>query len=160
MPTNRTFIGSKPMRIFLTVLFGFFLMPVAQAQAPVPGAFSDLMGLTDNTSGRVSSFDRSGGNQDFKSVAPGETIELASLDGAGMIRHLYFSIWGGEHYLRDLVITSYSIHYTKLYDSCTSGLGYFLLAWGIWMRFQDSISGIPLTMFLPRRLRVIKRIPC
>jgi len=95
------------MRIFLTVLIGFFLIPVSQAQTPVPGAFSDLMSLTDNISGRISSFDRSGGNQDFKSVAPGETIELASLDGAGMIRHLYFSIWGGEHYLRDLVLRAY-----------------------------------------------------
>jgi len=95
------------MRVFLTVLIIMLMAASTQAQEPVQGAFSSLMTLTDNTSGRVSSFDRTGGNLDLKPVAPGETLELASLDGAGMIRHLYFSIWGGEHYLRDLVLRAY-----------------------------------------------------
>jgi hypothetical protein len=77
------------------------------AHEPMPGVFSDLMRLSDNTTGRVSSFDESGGNTDFHPIQPGDSLELASLNGAGFIRHLYFSIWGGEHYLRDLVLRAY-----------------------------------------------------
>ena len=69
--------------------------------------FTDMMTLSDNTSHRISSFNREGGNTDFFSVQPGETLELAGIEGAGIIRHLYFSIWGGEHYLRDLVLRAY-----------------------------------------------------
>jgi len=98
------------LRVLLSVpgsLACLLMLPAVQAQEPETGAFSGLMTLSDNTSGRISSFDRSGGNQDFKPIQPGETLELASLDGAGIIRHLYFSVWGGEHYLRDLVLRAY-----------------------------------------------------
>ncbi len=73
----------------------------------LPEPFSGMMTLTDTTTARVSSYNRSGGNSDYFPVAPGETIDLADLDGAGIVRHLYFSIWGGEHYLRDLVLRAY-----------------------------------------------------
>jgi len=69
--------------------------------------FSGMMRLTDTTTARVSSFDRSGANTDFRPVAPGETLELARLEGAGIVRHVYFSILGGPHYLRDLVLRAY-----------------------------------------------------
>ena len=78
----------KPMqRIVLASISNLICWP-ALAQEPAPGAFSHLMTLTDNTSGRISSFDRTGANQDFKPIAPGETLELASLDGAGIIHCL------------------------------------------------------------------------
>lgn len=73
----------------------------------LPEPFSGMMTLTDTTTARVSSFDRTGGNADYFPVAPGETIDLANLDGAGIVRHLYFSIWGADHYLRDLVLRAY-----------------------------------------------------
>jgi hypothetical protein len=69
--------------------------------------FHDIMALTDTSTARVSSYDTSGGNIDYQPIAPGETLELARLDGAGIVRHLYFSIWGGPHYLRDLVLRAY-----------------------------------------------------
>ena len=56
---------------------------------------------------RVSSWDRSGKNVDFRSIKPGGTLELAKLDGAGCIRHIYFTIVASGHYLRDLVIRMY-----------------------------------------------------
>jgi len=77
------------------------------AQAPPGPSFSGMMTLTDTTTARVSSFSRSGGNNDFVSVPPGETLELANIAGAGVVRHLYFSILGGQHYLRDLVLRAY-----------------------------------------------------
>ena len=69
--------------------------------------FSDMMYLQDSSSARVSSFDRSGRNIDFRNVQPGKTLELASISGAGCIRHIYFTIGGPKHYLRDLVLRMY-----------------------------------------------------
>ncbi len=65
------------------------------------------MYLRDSTSARVSSYDRSGRNADMRSVAPGRTLELADIPGAGCIRHIYFTIGGPPHYLRDLVLRMY-----------------------------------------------------
>jgi hypothetical protein len=62
---------------------------------------------TDSSTFRVSSYARTGGNRDFNSLAPGETLDPASLEGSGFIRHGYFSTLGGEHYLRDLVLRAY-----------------------------------------------------
>jgi len=102
---------SKPRRNFMlrsmvVALCLFCFLPL-QAQEPAGVGFSGMMTLTDTKTARVSSFNRTGGNSDYVPVAPGETIELASIEGAGIVRHLYFSIWGGEHYLRDLVIRAY-----------------------------------------------------
>jgi len=73
-----------------------------------PGSlFSEMMTLTDTSTARISSYRRDGGNSDYFPVAPGETIDLANIEGAGIVRHLYFSIWGADHYLRDLVIRAY-----------------------------------------------------
>ena len=62
--------------------------------------FSDMMYLSPSHSARVSSYDRSGGNTDFSAVKPGDTLELARLEGAGCIRHIYFTIWPTAHYLQ------------------------------------------------------------
>jgi len=69
--------------------------------------FSDMVYLRDSTSARVSSYDRSGGNGDSRSIPPGQTLELADIPGAGCIRHVYFTILGREHYLRDMVLRMY-----------------------------------------------------
>jgi hypothetical protein len=91
----------------VTMALGLLLAAQVSADGGVAGRFSEMMTQTDTTTARVSSFDRTGANLDFKGIAPGETLELANLDGTGIVRHLYFSIWGGEHYLRDLVLRAY-----------------------------------------------------
>jgi hypothetical protein len=95
------------MRLFtmLILCLGMLAHPRAQEIAGPP--FSGMMRLTDTATARVSSFDRSGANTDFRPIASGETLELASLEGAGIVRHVYFSILGGQHYLRDLVLRAY-----------------------------------------------------
>ena len=45
--------------------------------------FSDMMVLRDSRSARVSSWDRTGANRDFRSVRSGETLELACIPNAG-----------------------------------------------------------------------------
>jgi len=72
---------------------------------------ADMMYLSDADSARVSSWDRSGGNVDARPIVPGETLELAAIPGAGVIRHIYFTIIGPvatqPHYLQDLVLRMY-----------------------------------------------------
>lgn len=91
---------------------GLFLAALAGSIAAADGGlsdsfFSDMMTLRDSTSARVSSYDASGGNGDSRAIPPGETLELAAIPGAGCIRHIYFTILGGEHYLRDIVLRMY-----------------------------------------------------
>ncbi len=95
------------MRRTLIAIAGILLFNYAAAQDPAGTGFSGMMTLSNTTTARSSSFNRTGGNNDFVPIPAGQTIELANIDGAGIVRHLYFSIWGGEHYLRDLVIRAY-----------------------------------------------------
>jgi len=41
---------------------------------------------------RISSFDRTGGNSDRIPIASGETVTLADIPGAGIIKHIWFTI--------------------------------------------------------------------
>ena len=50
-----------------------------------------LATLTGGRTGRVSSWDASGRNQDRWLLAPGETRVLADLEGPGVITHLWFT---------------------------------------------------------------------
>lgn len=43
---------------------------------------------------RVSSFDVTGGNQDSKTVQPHDRADLANLTGPGVIRHIWFTMFG------------------------------------------------------------------
>lgn len=56
---------------------------------------SPLRGLANARkcrSKRVSSYDVTGGNRDSRQVAPGETLTLAEIDGAGCINHIWFTV--------------------------------------------------------------------
>jgi len=69
--------------------------------------FSDMVYLQDTHSARASSYDRTGGNVDFRALKGRETLNLATIAGAGCIRHIYFTIGPTDHYLRDLVLRMY-----------------------------------------------------
>ena len=56
------------------------------------GPLSQLPILTDTRSGRVSSWDESGGNDDRLHIRPGERALLAELAGPGVIRHIWMTI--------------------------------------------------------------------
>ncbi|NLI00813.1 MAG: DUF2961 domain-containing protein [Chthonomonadales bacterium] len=69
---------------------------------------ANLAMLRDARSGRASSFDRSGGNEDFVVFAPGETRAIAEIGGAGCIRHIWMTTAGQEKALhRRWVIRMY-----------------------------------------------------
>ena len=70
--------------------------------------FRNLFDLKGATSRRVSSWDRTGGNDDWLSVGPGETATLMDVSGAGCITHFYWTMIGNDPYdLRRAVLRMY-----------------------------------------------------
>ena len=61
----------------------------------------------DARTGRVSSWDKTGGNTDFLSFKAGETKELVRLDGPGVITHIYVTPGAGKAFLRNAVLRMY-----------------------------------------------------
>ena len=57
---------------------------------------------------RVSSYDRTGGNQDYRLVNPGETVTVLNESGPGVITHVWFTIADPELYhLKKIVLRMY-----------------------------------------------------
>lgn len=74
----------------LMVLFG--TRPLwAQQAIGLGGPLDSLSHLQDTKTGRISSYDRSGGNGDMVSISPGQTKTLAEISGAGVIRRFYMA---------------------------------------------------------------------
>ncbi len=76
----------------------------------------DLPRLRSHRRLRASSFDKAGGNADFVTVRPGETVELANLKGAGSVNHIWMTVAPeappgpdslDPDYLRKLVLKAY-----------------------------------------------------
>src|SRR5262245_42461937 len=55
---------------------------------PMAGLFRSRPARTK----RASSYDRSGGNEDFVRVGPGETVTLLAHDGPGCVTHFYCAL--------------------------------------------------------------------
>jgi Protein of unknown function (DUF2961) len=57
---------------------------------------------------RASSYDRSGGNADARTIAPGETLTLMDESGPGLISHVWVTIASDDpHHLKALVLRMY-----------------------------------------------------
>ncbi|MCX7766368.1 MAG: DUF2961 domain-containing protein [Candidatus Sumerlaeia bacterium] len=68
----------------------------------------DIARLRHGIRKRASSYDRTGGNNDAFKLAPGETITLAEIDGAGCITHLWFTVAHLDYYWpRRLILRCY-----------------------------------------------------
>lgn len=95
------------MRKLSTFLVALGLALPGLAQDP-GGTRSLLTGLTapqDYLLKRASSYDRSGGNADYRRIAPGETLVLMDAPGPGEITHLWVTIASREQYhLKKLVL--------------------------------------------------------
>ena len=71
-------------------------------------SLGDLPRLRDARRRRASSYDTSGGNADFWLLQPGETRTLASIDGAGSVRHIWMTFASREDaYPRRSVLRMY-----------------------------------------------------
>lgn len=57
---------------------------------------ADLATARAGRSRRCSSWDRTGRNADARPIEPGETLVLADIPGAGVIRHIWVTVWHDE----------------------------------------------------------------
>jgi len=91
-----------------TAFLGFLaLCPLAgesQGMDPFEGAIYRTRNVR---TGRISSWDHTGGNRDFLSIQPGETKELFRMDGPGCITHIYCTPAGPPTILRTAVLRMY-----------------------------------------------------
>ena len=55
-------------------------------------SMDSLFVLSDAKSRRISSYDRTGGNMDWLDIAPNETIDFATIEGCGIIRHIWCTL--------------------------------------------------------------------
>ena len=80
---------------------------MAFAQAPA-GFATDLTKPQDYVLKRSSSYDRSGGNADYRPLAPGETLTLLEAAGPGEISHIWVTIASDESFhLKRIVLRMY-----------------------------------------------------
>jgi hypothetical protein len=80
----------------------------AQTGGGPNAALSDLISPHNYIQKRASSYDRSGGNDDFVKIAPGNTITLLDDTGPGIITHIWMTIASPEKYhLKKLVLRMY-----------------------------------------------------
>jgi hypothetical protein len=95
-------------KLFLLVSVFFGLAGLAHAQSPASSSLSGLTLPHDYVQKRVSSYDRSGGNADYRQIAPGETLTLLDEAGPGTITHIWITIATEEQFhLKKLVLRMY-----------------------------------------------------
>ena len=86
--------------------FCFLTLPVS-SQDPATW-ISDLPQAKDYVQKRASSYDRSGGNADARTIAPGETLTLLDQAGPGLISHVWVTIASDDpNHLKALVLRIY-----------------------------------------------------
>ena len=56
------------------------------------GLLEDVARLNKGRSKRISSYDRTGGNRDCIRIDAGETVDIANISGAGVIKHIWFTL--------------------------------------------------------------------
>ena len=93
-------------RILFLFALCFLTFPLA---AQDPSAWlTTLPEAKDYVQHRASSYDRSGGNADFRTIAPGETLTLLDDEGPGLISHVWFTIASDDpQHLKALVLRMY-----------------------------------------------------
>ncbi|MGB2677365.1 MAG: glycoside hydrolase family 172 protein [Candidatus Acidiferrum sp.] len=95
-------------KFFLLVLISVGMSALSHAQSSVSSSLSGLTAPHDYVQKRVSSYDRSGGNADFRQIAPGEMLTLFDEAGPGTITHIWITIATDEQFhLKKLVLRMY-----------------------------------------------------
>jgi hypothetical protein len=102
----------RPHRIIfaMCILVCVLMCASAWAQSEVSQSteLSSLISPHPYVQKRASSYDRTGGNDDFRKIAPGETLTLLDDSGPGVITHIWITIASSEKYhLKKLVLRMY-----------------------------------------------------
>ena len=92
------------MRGFFLGCLLITLTGTAHAQVSAD-SLSNLTRPLDYVLKRASSYDRTGGNEDFRALAPGETLTILDAAGPGEISHIWVTIASGENFhLKKIVL--------------------------------------------------------
>jgi hypothetical protein len=104
------------------------------------GPLRRLPALIDARSKRISSYDRSGGNADYIAIPKGEVVDLATIEGSGIITHIWCTLSAPDPLARrNLVLRMYWDG--QSHPSVESPLGdFFGQGWGM----KYSFSALPL----------------
>jgi len=102
----------------------------------------DLTQPQDYVLKRVSSFDRSGGNADYRKIAPGETLTVLDADGPATLTHVWFTLSSPEAaHLKKLVLRMYWDHETR--PSVETPLGdFFGLGLGDYYTWESELLSV------------------
>ncbi len=92
-----------------TFAMAIFCMAAVAAFAQTSSTLiTSLPQAKDYVQKRVSSYDRTGGNGDARSIASGETLTLLDESGPGLISHVWVTIASDDpHHLKALVLRMY-----------------------------------------------------
>jgi hypothetical protein len=104
MLTNKTKIFRN---IGIMAALGFYLALFQVFSAGSQDLLENLGSQLDYTSKRISSFDRTGGNNDRLSLQPGETAVLAEIQGPAAIHHIWVTISAESFYGRKIILRMY-----------------------------------------------------
>jgi len=77
-------------------------------QAQTSNSLASLTEPHDYVQKRTSSYDTSGGNEDFRTISPGGTLTVLDATGPGLITHVWFTLASDEAYhLKKIVLRMY-----------------------------------------------------
>jgi hypothetical protein len=98
------------LRLTLLSLFvAHAILPTSPAQTATGNV--DLTQPQDYVLKRVSSFDRSGGNADYRKIGAGQTLTVLDVDGPATLTHIWITLSSPESYhLKKLVLRMYWDH--------------------------------------------------
>jgi len=92
----------------LLVVLAFCLVGIRLVGQDPSVALSNLAEAKDYIQKRASSYDRSGGNADYRAIAAGETLTLLDEAGPGLISHVWVTIASDDpNHLKALVLRMY-----------------------------------------------------
>jgi hypothetical protein len=93
-------------RLLAVIVLCLFSRPLVSQN--LEAWLSSLPEMKDYVQHRSSSYDRSGGNADARSIAPGETLTLLDENGPGLVSHVWVTIASDDPYhLKALVLRMY-----------------------------------------------------
>ncbi len=96
------------MKHLSVVTFFLIALTSSPAFAQSPDWLSTLSQPHHYVQKRASSFDRAGGNADYRSIRPGETLTVLDESGPGNITHIWFTLADDEpHHLKKIVLRIY-----------------------------------------------------
>ena len=104
MHPNRT---KEKTRIVLPGTILFLFLSVFPSGTNAQNWLENLGRHQEFTSKRISSFDRTGGNDDRLNIPPGETVTLAEITGPGAVHHIWVTISAEPFYGRKIILRMY-----------------------------------------------------